>query len=593
MKAIKLLILPTTFLFLLACGGKANKTNDNSKKWFINAYKDESLEELRSTFKSQAEDIDRLLTLINLKMEISPSTTFDQSSNEGVVKLDSYPLASEKKIEEEMSKLAANYKFIQMVDENGAQYQTALPEDFKKPPIFGEGIDDKYKTVLSSRIDLNKIFLHDKSSLDKKQIMQTDLDEPARTKSVKLADSVNAQLNYEYVTKTRKVVLDKDHLETKIGNTPVTLKQLGNRSATLLFKGPSDRILLVLGMDKTGRLIETNSTSSNSAPSAAKQKLLKEYSQLLNKAVSNLDKGKYGTTQDLLNDLADQLPNGLSDEENKEVNSMLSSYHFYNDVEKVVVYVADEIRSGKINVTIKNEDVIASGVSIAKGDKKDLFGIIGANGKWLLTPQFKNLQAINSYYYKACNNKENSMDCSYYRLDIKNKKMISFSETALKTFAISATADATHVSVYKADKNDEYANVGADKGILDKDGKFVIEPLYIHVNISGKYIYAIRDVPGGHNTITLFDLKGSVVIPPTEDGFTIKQGIVFSKLMTKGGNEAPIYKTLDTNTGQSFLPAGDYSLYNDFDKDNFILVKSKNTKYYLSRDKVKKAYKGI
>jgi len=590
MKAIERLILLAPFLCLLACGGKAQKSDDNPKNWFIKTYKGESLEELRATFKSQAEDIDRLLQLINLKMEITPSTTFDQWSNEGVVRLDSYPLASEKKIKEEMSKMVPNYKFTQKVDKNGAQYQTELLEDFKKPSIFGEGIDDEYRTVLSTRLDITKIFLHDKSSLDKKQIVQIDLDGPARTKSVKLADSVNAELKYDYVTKTRKIVFDKDHLEAMIGDAPVKLKQLGNRSAALLTKGAADRILLVLGMDKIGRLIATNSSNSNSVPSVAKQKLLKEYSRLLNKAVYNIDKGKYNTTQDLIDDIADQLPNGLSDEENKEQNSMLSSYHFYNDVEKVIVYVADEIKGGKINFTIKNEEVMESGISIAKGDKKDIFGIIDADGKWLLTPQFKNLQAINSYYYKACNNEENNMDCLYYRLDIKNKTMVPFSATDLKTFAISDMVDATHVSVYKADKNDPYANVAADKGILDKDGKFVIKPDYIHVNISGKYIYAIEDVPGGRNTITLFDLKGAVVIPPSEEGFTIKQGIVFSKMNTKGSQDAPTYKTLDTSTGQSFLPPGDYSLDNDFNKDNFILVKSKNEKYYMSRNKVRKPY---
>ena len=590
MKAIKLLTLFTPLVFLCSCGGKAQKTDDKSKKQFIETYKDQTLEDLRSTFKTQAEDIDRMLGLINLTIELSPSSSSGQLSNEGVVKFNNYPMASEKTVEEGMRKVAANYKFIQTVNGTGSLYQTELLEDFKKPPLFGEGIDDKYKTVVSTKMELNKIFLHDKTSLDKKQIMQKDPDEPAITTSIKLADSVDAQLTYDYVTKTRKVILDKGHVETKIGSTPVVLKQLGNGSATLLINGPTDRILLVLGMNKAGKLIETNSTSSNSVPSPAKQKLLKEYSKLLNKAVSDLDKGKYQTTQDLLNDLADQLPNGLSDKESNRRNLTMSSYRFYSDVEKVVIYVADEIKSANVNVIIRNEDVIESGILIAKGDKKDLFGIIGADGKWLLTPRFKNLQAVNSYYYKACDNEENSSDCSYYRLDVKNKKIIPFSETDLKNFAINAAEDARHVSVYLADKNDEYASVDADKGILDKDGKFVVKPLYIHANISGKYIYAIRDVPGGKNTMSLFDLKGSVVIPPTEEGFTIKKGIVFSKLNTTRNNEAPMYQTLDTETGKSFLPPGDYSLNDDFNEDGFILVKGRNSKYYISRDKVKKPY---
>lgn len=573
-------------IILFSCSGQTDtKSGTNAKvaKAFAEEFKGKSLKEISDAFKEKSDQIEGLFKVMDTRLEIIPGKDKDQSSDEGVIYGEGYTVTPPKFIESALKTRTSNYIFLQAISPEGSVITTSLQKDYK-PASFLDPSKRNGASLIQSEVAVKNVYLHDHSTL-KDKIGLPDEEGQTMLSSKKPIDSLNAQVKYTYVTKVEKIILDEKDVKKNIGDGKIELKKLGNGSATFLYNGPAGRILSVAGMDTKGRLIEQNSSSNYSIPSAAKRKYLEELNDLLKSTVKNIDAGKYKTVNELIADFTKKIPQEINTEDAAVKNTLLSSYHFYQDISRVVIYYATESKTFEQQVTLKNEDVISSGFLLAKGEKDTGYGIMGADGNWLVKPAYKELYAVNSYYYRTCED-YNEGNCEYFRFDPDSKKMIPFEKSNLKGNIITFSTGKDHVRFQKVNTNSSEVY---PVGLLDNKGNVILKPLYDVIFTAGNYFIAVQDnVKTGFDEYGLYTKAGKLVLPASRQVIGHDGNFIFLEQPGNPNLDYKKYKLLDDRTGNSFLPAGVFALQTDWVSD-IMLVTNGKSKYIIDRQKNKKA----
>ncbi|QXU43187.1 hypothetical protein [Pedobacter sp. D749] len=573
--------------YLFSCSGQVetkSKSNDSLASEMVNAFKGKSLEEINELLKSNSEQIEGLFKLMDTRLEITPAKSSNPSSNEGVISGPSFTIIPEKIIGPALNEMAKNYEFSQKIFPEGSVITTSLKSSYK-PAVFQDPAGKDGSNILRSEFIVHGLYFHDHSSL-KDNIGSSDNHENIMIKERKPIDSLKATVKYTYITKMEKVILDENETEKKIGEGTIKLKQLGNGSATFTYNGPDGHLLSIAGMDTQGRLIDHNSSSTNSIPSAAKRKFLEELNEVLKATTKKIDAGKYKNADELITDLKATLPSSITEKDAAETNSQLSNYHFYQDISKIVVYYAAAVKTVEHQVTLKSEDIIASGLSIGIGEKQSGYGVVQADGSWLIKPSFKILYAINPFYYSTCEEYSADEKCDYFRLDAENKKMIPFEQSKLKGYVLKRALNSNLVLFQQ--RNTDPAKV-YDNGVMDKNGNIIMKPVYYDVWIAGNYlITAGENAKTSEGEFGLYTQTGKPIIQGSAQPIGRKGNFIFIEQAGNPNDGNKKYKLLDNRSGKSFLPEGIFALETDYVGDA-LPVSNGKSKYLIDRKKNKKA----
>ncbi|QDW24495.1 hypothetical protein FFJ24_006565 [Pedobacter sp. KBS0701] len=572
--------------YLFSCSGQVetkSKSNDSLANEMVNAFKGKSLEEINELLKSNSEQIEGLFKLMDTRLEITPAKSSNPSSIEGVISGPAFTISPEKIIGPALNEMAKHYEFSQKIFPEGSVITTSLKPGYT--PVIQDPIGKDGSTVLRSEFIVHGLYFHDHSSL-KDNIGSADSHENIMIKGRKPIDSLKATVKYTYITKMEKVILDEKQTEKKIGEGTIKLKQLGDGSATFTYNGPEGYLLSIAGMDTQGRLIDHNSSATNSIPSAAKRKFLDELNEVLKSTTKKIDAGKYKNVDELITDLKATLPSSITEKDAAETNSQLSNYHFYQDISKIVVYYAAAVKTVEYQVTLRSEDIIATGLSIGIGEKQSGYGIVQADGSWLIKPSFKILHAINPFYYGTCEEYTADEKCEYFRLDAKNKKMIPFEQSKLKGYVLKRALNANLVLFQQ--RNIDPAKV-YDNGVMDKNGNVIMKPVYYDVWIAGNYL-----ITAGENGKTsegefgLYTLAGKPIIQGSAQPIGSKGNFIFIEQEGNPNDGNKKYKLLDNRSGKNFLPEGTFALETNYVGDA-LLVSNGKGKYLMDKNKNKKA----
>jgi hypothetical protein len=583
MKFYNNLITLICFLFICACSGpvKKNSKPDNSlNNKLLSALKGKSLKEIRELLQAQSAQFDALFKLADIRLEIIAGSSDKNNTDEGVIREPLYRITPAAAVEDGLKDLSSNFTFQQEIKPDGSSLLTYLANDYTAPDFYSR---DNNKAVLNTTVTIQKLYLHDHSGAKYTETTEK-IDDPVQLTSRKPIDSITARLTFNIVNKVERAILSKDEPKKDIGGGFVELKQMGGNSARIMISGHTERVLAVAGIDAKGRIIDQNSTSSNSLPSPAKRKYFEELNKLLKSAVADIGAGKYKTTDELIAAMKPKLPPGPAEDELSAQNDLLSSYHFYQDISKIVVYYASEVKDIMHTVTLKNQQVIACGLALAQGDKEGINGIINADGSWLIKPVYSNLIEINPYYYKSCKGSSDNT-CDFYRLNPGNKKLINFKDTRLAGYAAGAALGMENVIFFKIDPADLTV---PPKGLLNKNGEVILKPLYDLIDHAGNYLLTARENPKTQkNEFSLFTKTGVPVIAASEEAIGHDGQFIFVRQKTSADDEVKKYQLLDKNTGKSFLPAGLYSQETNW-HEGLMLVGSGKDQFFIDRTKTKK-----
>lgn len=581
----RLLLITCTFL-IFSCSGQTEKKSpptDSLTNVLTKTLKGKSLEDAKEMLISQSEQLETVFNIMNLQIQISPVEPTGIQNKEGIIEGPLYKLTPPKIVEEGVIDMALNYELNQDIKSNGSYVSADLVYNYKLPESLKDLSDDAQDNVKSgAHFNVKKIFFHDKSVTEDTSLL-LDIDHTYSISSRKPIDSITTQLTYECVTRFDKFTLDVQHPKQQIKDGDVQLKQLNNREASILINGKPDHILAVAGINAADQLIDHNNTNSNSLPSTAKIKILKEYNTILKTWIANIEAKKYNNINALITDMVKMTPKNLNLKEEQPANTTFSTYGFYQDITKVIVYYAAESKIITKDITLKNEEVIASGMLLAEGDKPFYYGIVDAAGNWIVKPDYKDLEALNSYFYKTLLfNKDNSK-LTFFRLDVKNKKLISFDDIPLKQYVLGTPLTSKYITFTLTDKDGRSVN-GGEKGLMDNEGHIILQAQNLDISIAGNYIYTSRT---NANTVTyesgLYTLTGKPVLPVNPNTIYDDGGYIF--VSTKGSEfEAGTvrYKLLDQNTGKSFLPES-ITAINNYWQDGLLLVTNGSQKYLIDK----------
>lgn len=580
------------FIFFSCFGQTGNQaaSADTIQLPIIRQLKGKSLQEAKMMLQEQSEELEQLFRLFTMKLEISPIDDADNTSNDGVIHHPLYTLIAPEQVESGMAKVAQGYTLNQYINNSRSYVQAYMDDQFEQPDFYKGTIGyESNKTLLNTRVHIRKLFFHDKSEWENNSPQDSaDSDDVIDVPGNKPIDSALAQLQYSYITRVEKVVLDAQQPKQTIDSAFFELKTLGSNDASILISGKDDYLLAVAGVDAGGRLIGYNSSSSSSLPSAAKQQVLQNFNQQLKTWVKNIDTKKYKGTDDLIADISHNLPQNIYADEMQEKNIRLSSYHFYHHIEKLVIYYATGIKEVSATVVVKNQAVIATGFSLAEGDKEDYRGIVGADGNWIIPPDYKGLHSINSYYYSSCTGEGDETRCQYFRFDESGKKLIPVNQTPLKDYLVGTRINNELIRYYKIVKRpdgseDEFC------GVLDKAGRTVLNPQFYEITLVGNYFVVTEENPGsGYLEFGLYSLDGTSLLPENRDDILGDNGFIFISTKEEPGSTEPRrYVLLDEDTGKPFLPNGIYALQGMW-SEGMLLVTDGKQHYFIDREKHKK-----
>lgn len=587
MKLLNYVLFTLSLCYLSSCSGQAetkSKSNDSVANAMLSTLKGKSLEEISELFKSNSEQIEGLFKIMDTRLEITPAKNNNPSSNEGVIAGPTFTITPEKIIEPALSEMAKNYEFSQQILPEGSVITTAFKASYK-PAVFQDPRGKDASNILKSEFIVQTLYFHDHSSL-KENIGSSDNQENIMIKGRKPIDSLIATVKYTYITKMEKVILDEKETEKKIGEGIIKLKQLGQGSVNFTYNGPEGHLLSVAGMDSQGRLIDHNSSSTNSIPSAAKRKFLEELNDVLKSTIKRIDAGQYKNVDELFTDLKATLPAPMTDKDAAEPNSQWSNYHFYQDISKLVVYYAAAVKTVEHQVTLKNEAIIATGLAIGIGEKQSGYGIVKGDGSWLIKPSYKTLYAVSPFYYRTCEDYTTDEKCEYYRLDVENKKLIPFEQSKLKGYVLTRALNANLVLFQERNVDPAKAY---DNGLMDKNGNIIMKPVYYDVWIAGNYL-----ITAGENAKTtegefgLYTLTGKPIIQQSAQPIGTKGDFIFVEQAGNPNDASKKYKLLDNRSGKSFLPEGTFALQTNYIGDA-LLVSNGKSKYLMGRKKNKLA----
>ncbi|TDO23272.1 WG repeat-containing protein [Pedobacter duraquae] len=579
MKLINKLLSLTSISLLFACSGHTEvryRSTDSIKNVFAEQLKNKTLPEARTFLNTQTEQLDQLLEMMNTRIQLSISSEVkNPTGDEGVIKTPIHALFPAETVEQGMKVVARNYDFTQQIEPKGSTLFAVLGDRYPIPEFYGN--NEKNKIVLSWSLSLDKLFFHDQTTANQKVIL-TDGDE-AMISAKKPLDSAYALLKYSYATKTEELVLDKDNPIRKTPFGTVALKEFGSDAATVQITGKTDNVLTILGMDTKGRYIDQNSNSSYSLPSEAKQKILEIYNKALKSWVKNIDNKKYKNTGELIADIRKTMPAEMGSEELQKENIRVASLKFYQNIAKLVVVYATEDKTVEEHVTLKNTAVMESGNSIAEGDKKGIYGIVAADGAWVIPPSYANLQSLSAAYFKSCITGSGENACTYYRFDPVQKKLLNLNTTTLKGYVIEGAVGSKFVQFSKP------AASGLDKkGIADNNGNIVLQPIYDEIGIAGNFLITVQP-KADDEEFGVYTLDGKAFIPPSTHVISQDSGYIF--VHVKEVDDTQQYRLLEQQTGKDVLPAGTFALEPSF-KSDLLLVGNASQKYYIDSRRNKK-----
>ena len=577
MNLITKLLSITSLSLFFACSGHTEikqRSTDSIKNVFAQELKNKTLPEARTFLNNQSEQLDELLDMMNHRIEFSISSIVkNPTGDEGVYTEPIHTLIPAETVEAGMKEVARNFNFSQQINEKNSLLIAQQGNLYPNPDFYSN--NDKNRSLLRWSLNFNQIFFHDKSVSKEKIVLEAAKD--ATIKERKIIDSAQATLKYSYVTKAEEILLDKNTLSKKTPYGSIELKELSADGATLQINGRRENILAIAGMDTKGRYIESNATNSYSVPSEGKQKILEIYSKALKSWVKKIDSKQYKTTAALIEDIKKTMPPELASEEMQKENVEVTSFHFYQNVAKVVVLYAMEEKTIDQRVSLKNTTTTGSAYSIAQGAAQGMFGIVSADGQWVVKPTYPNLENISPYYYRTCVQGNSEMQCTYYRFDPAQQKMISLNTTALKGYGIDGELGPNYVQFSK-----EINSNLSLKGVADNQGNIILKPINHEIDIAGNYFITFQPSPKSSDSYesAMYTLDGKTVIAASPQVIFPDNGYIFVDATPAESDELQKYRLLDDQTGKHVLPEGTYALESKF-ISNLLLVGNGSQKYYI------------
>lgn len=512
------------------------------------------MEQVKTYLTGELRLLDSIIGFADTRYEIAPAKEIS-NNKENFSSKKFYSVYSEKELREGMEKYMEKLEF----------------SDYRKYPetYIGINTDEKYLNELLPGYKFMKIhegvkelFFWDRTSAKVNDTI-TPRNVPAFN-TMKVIDSIRANISLYYPTDMKRIVLDPQNNEYKIDNSTIRLTRLEGKSATVYMDGLyagewfSGYIFEVEPLSSEGKKIGiTNSPSDGIHDVLLLESTCKIKPDLV-RILSEIDSRKLKTNQEVKCELE-----GITKKYEKEIafgDIDSVSYTFSDDVESISIVLYSRLDKVSQEKTVHNINLnyySRYNYSTVKAGKDERVGIMDNTGNWIIEPRFKWLNNETALYYKRQQVGKKDNDSKYYRLDLEKKELIPTDFTWMRPLleVVNKYTASTHnfkelYRLSQAATDEDLLEVmlpSEKRGIIDQKGNYIIPPKYSSITSypeDGFFLasYHIKDV--GYRT-DLYNREGNRVYLFPEEHYVrdIKAGIFYGDFGKNYGQDQFVLNT--------------------------------------------------
>lgn len=353
---------------------------------------------------------------------------------------------------------------------------------------------------------------------------------------IRKIDSVRVTVRYRYATDIERIELSKSNNSVSYKGGTIKLKDLDKNYAQYVMSDTiSGPYITTQALTKFGNIVGTNSTTSGSMPPERQAKKFDAIQKGLKAIATKVTDDKYKTKEDLIADIY----KAAASFQLEDTNEYYRSEYFYGNIETLYLYFAKNRTKEDYVFTFPVTSFIEK-YNLVNDDKTKLWGVVGADGKFVIKPKYKNLEQVNSNYFTV--------------QDYYNDLVLYFNEEGnrldtLKTYKLRNIGELTSELAVLTYRN--------KMGALGKSGKLVIPLEYdnIKTDEGKRVIIATKE-----KTYTLFDSEGNMLFSSTGRVGEFTDGIAVCSDIE--GNKTWMIdilgrKVLSVNQYESVLPFSD------------------------------------
>ena len=527
-----------------------------TKKDIKSLLEGKSLTDAKEVIIKQNKSIESLLKLASTSIRITPGNS-NVAESKTTEKFDSSPKNQIiKKFNQTLNKLYFNQKVFYP--------NTNLSISYSEKSLMYSVTDyDDYKFP-NPELKLKKVYYQDGTSANfDKQVYGRNDEKINEIKGTKWIDSIELEASYHYPEAMPVINLSPETALHQSALGKIELISIEDATAILKISPElKEKILKVEGINSVGNALDQSGSSSSSNTINYSPEFLAKYLEACKTAISNIDKGSYKNTDELIDDLYDKIP---KEDKNKPENLVNASYSFRGNLKQINIFLKPEKSAvNNYNFTLKNTVKYVDGLGVAY-NKNGLAGILDKNGKWIAQPTQKELSHYKGPYFFGGVMEDGYRSISW--LDKANQKLVPFNYHFYKN-------DAMLDKYYAIEKT-----INGPKGLVEiETNKVVLEPSLDNISVKGNYIVLTSD--DEVNTIVNKDLKK--VLSVKGYNYKINGDFIFHSKPYTSKEKFADYSIL-SNTDDVYNADGrkinkeDYVIdtYDFFGMDSLLLVKNK------------------
>lgn len=263
--------------------------------------------------------------------------------------------------------------------------------DFER--ILAEGLlPHEYNPV---KYKITKLYFKDGSEIDNPVMTSgQNMDDDGFTSgSFTLAgnkpiDKIDVEIHYQSYPSYQKITLNKEQPEFKQNNSEhYRLINLNKKKATLQISIPKSKSYYIEGISASGKAIDSTGRNSQTSPSKQEIQAMTQYRDALVETKKNFKQFK--TSQDLQTHL-EKIAAEIQSSDN-DIKNIQASVRFALTPQSVVIYLIDNKLNNVMSRQLTNRSS-SQEFDIASDDNNEKLGLIDKNGKWVVQPQFSDIQ---------------------------------------------------------------------------------------------------------------------------------------------------------------------------------------------------------
>jgi len=348
-----------------------------------------------------------------------------------------------------------------------------------------------------------EIYFHDGT----KKSEELELDGFKRLNTFKTVDSALVEANYSYPLKTAAFELDRQHDKTSFKGSSLKVVHIKDNCVRVAMEKEAYQSYLDMeAFNKEGKLLDRTSYHKGPDGDGNVDKLLKDYSEVVEEILKKLEQGAYKDMIALKKDILDKMP-GVTPFD--EIEKGYVEVYFKGNVDKIKVYLEDGSKKVTVPLMLHNLEPNYTGMVLVEDEASNKFGFIAtATGKMAIPFNYVKMRQITPWYFVS----GDAAARQFYRLDTAARQLVPVKEF------ISALS-ASLVKVAHNDESNKY-------GVMTVTGEMLLPMEFDQVSIdpATNLIFANKSVEDGPvaGITTIYDNTGKVVTGPYKiiDNFT-------------------------------------------------------------------------